>query len=523
MFEALQSGLPAPDAVSGRVFWTLGDGPTQEDLRVSPRCLEAELKAQVLLSEEILASASYFYESPLTQSLVVGSARGLVRDGELRLFIGSDLENFEHHANEKARKSPSGMLEYGRPAKLARLSRQLDRLTEPLFRRPVDISGSIVEMWLADVMDIRTGTLGGLACEVDGVAGGTTVALFSQIAAERMGDFVWPFILPRLQSNGFPVHRLPAVKHRLNQLYARASAEAVGAFIDVADPTPCGAAVTHDSAQDPFLLLKSLRALGLLPEFLSLTVDQVRDLKWTVGWTAFRPLYLALVDAAVGTHSDTATALPLLQHARRSGLTREEFAAALAQVLHCEVNRWSLDKCATLGQRFLALTDVFGDNPVALLERSVREELPQMTGKRAASSPLAFIVHGHDTALRLDLKNYIQNTLGWQEPVILAEKPSSGRTLIEKFEDHAEKADYAFVLLSPDDLMKDSEVRARQNVVFELGFFVGYFGRKSGRVLALRKGDVRFPGDLDGVVYIDVSAGIAAAGEEIRRELSTSR
>lgn len=146
-----------------------------------------------------------------------------------------------------------------------------------------------------------------------------------------------------------------------------------------------------------------------------------------------------------------------------------------------------------------------------------------MTGKRAASSPLAFIVHGHDTALRLDLKNYIQNTLGWQEPVILAEKPSSGRTLIEKFEDHAEKADYAFVLLSPDDLMKDSEVRARQNVVFELGFFVGYFGRKSGRVLALRKGDVRFPGDLDGVVYIDVSAGIAAAGEEIRRELSTSR
>lgn len=175
-----------------------------------------------------------------------------------------------------------------------------------------------------------------------------------------------------------------------------------------------------------------------------------------------------------------------------------------------------------MSERFLTLTDVFGDNPLALLERSLREEMPQMTGRRVAATPLAFIVHGHDSALRLDLKNYIQNTLGWQEPVILAEQRSGGRTIIEKFEDHAERADYAFILLSPDDLTSDSETRARQNVIFELGFFVGYFGRKSGQVLVLRKGDVRLPGDLDGVIYIDVSAGIAAAGEEIRRELSVS-
>lgn len=86
MFEPPRPGLSPSEPVPGRVFWTLGDGPTQEDLRVSRRWLEAELKAQILLSDEILASASYFYESPLTQDLILGPARGLVREGDLRFF-----------------------------------------------------------------------------------------------------------------------------------------------------------------------------------------------------------------------------------------------------------------------------------------------------------------------------------------------------------------------------------------------------------------------------------------------------
>lgn len=522
MFEPPRPGLSPSEPVPGRVFWTLGDGPTQEDLRVSRRWLEAELKAQILLSDEILASASYFYESPLTQDLILGPARGLVREGDLRFFVGSDLQNFEHHASEKARKSPREMLEYGQPAKLARLSRQLDRLADPMFRRPVDISGRIVELWVADLDDDRPGTLGGIACEVDGFAGGVTNALLAHIAGERRGDFVWPFVLPRLRGNGFPQHRLGEVKYRLNQMYARASAETVDAFTDLADSISIGSRATHTATQDPFLLLRSFRALGLLADFLKLSVDQVRDLKHTLGWTAFRPLYTELVDGVASLQRDVTTVLPLLQHARSRVVTREEFVSALARVLHEELDWWSFERCATMSEKLLALTDVFGDNPLALLGRSLREEIPQMTSGHVVATPLVFIVHGHDAALRLELKNYIQNTLGWQEPVILAERPSGGRTIIEKFEEHAEKADYAFILLSADDLMKDSEVRARQNVIYELGFFVGHFGRKSGQVLVLRKGDVRLPGDLDGVVYIDVSAGIAAAGEEIRRELRLS-
>ena len=142
----------------------------------------------------------------------------------------------------------------------------------------------------------------------------------------------------------------------------------------------------------------------------------------------------------------------------------------------------------------------------------------------AKKAPLAFIVHGHDEMCLMELKDYIQNTLKWQEPIILRDQPSIGRTIIEKFEEQAARIDCVFVLLTPDDEGKkfntnDEKRRARQNVVFELGFFYAQLGRKSGRVLALHKGSLEIPTDIQGVIWIDISNGIKAAGEEIRKEI----
>jgi len=136
-----------------------------------------------------------------------------------------------------------------------------------------------------------------------------------------------------------------------------------------------------------------------------------------------------------------------------------------------------------------------------------------------------FIVHGHADQLKLELKNYIQNTLHLPEPVILHEQPSLGRTIIEKFEDYAASSALVFVLLTPDDLgasaadPDDTKRRARQNVIFEMGYFLGMLGRESGRVLLLHKGPLELPSDLSGVAYIDISSGVEAAGELIRREI----
>lgn len=136
-----------------------------------------------------------------------------------------------------------------------------------------------------------------------------------------------------------------------------------------------------------------------------------------------------------------------------------------------------------------------------------------------------FIVHGHDDKTKLEVKNYLQNRLHLPEPIILHEQPNLGRTLIEKFEDLSATADVAFVLLTPDDLIipaKSSDAekrRARQNVILELGFFLGLLGRRSGRVFLMYKGQLELPSDLSGVVYLDIGKGVEAVGEQIRLEI----
>lgn len=113
-----------------------------------------------------------------------------------------------------------------------------------------------------------------------------------------------------------------------------------------------------------------------------------------------------------------------------------------------------------------------------------------------------FVIHGHDEAARETVARFLEK-LGL-EPVILHEQANKGRTIIEKFEDLADVA-FAVVLLTPDDMggLKDEQTepksRARQNVILELGFFLGKFGRQ--RVCPLTKGDVETPSDYDGVVY----------------------
>lgn len=137
----------------------------------------------------------------------------------------------------------------------------------------------------------------------------------------------------------------------------------------------------------------------------------------------------------------------------------------------------------------------------------------------------SFIVHGHDMSAVSELKDYLKDDLGFAEPVVLSDCPSYGKTLIEKFEHYARNVDVTFVLLTPDDVGGLAETvvhnrRARQNVVFEYGYFLGVFRRRSGRVILLHKGAVEVPSDLHGIVYIDISQGIRAAARQIRAELA---
>lgn len=140
--------------------------------------------------------------------------------------------------------------------------------------------------------------------------------------------------------------------------------------------------------------------------------------------------------------------------------------------------------------------------------------------------PRTFVVHGQNNPALLSLLTFIQRNLGWPAPSILRELPSHGRTIIEKFEDVAETVDVVFVLLTPDDKIasprapNDSKRRARQNVIFELGYFYAKLQRSGGRVILLYRGHIELPSDIAGIVYVDISKGVEASGEALRRELA---
>jgi predicted nucleotide-binding protein len=117
-----------------------------------------------------------------------------------------------------------------------------------------------------------------------------------------------------------------------------------------------------------------------------------------------------------------------------------------------------------------------------------------------------FVVHGRDEGVKLSVAAFL-NRLGLN-PIILHDQPDQGRTVIEKFEDHSATSGFAVVLLTPDDtgglVGGQAELRARQNVVFELGYFIGKLGRS--HVCALKADDVEEPSDLRGILYVPLDA-----------------
>lgn len=126
------------------------------------------------------------------------------------------------------------------------------------------------------------------------------------------------------------------------------------------------------------------------------------------------------------------------------------------------------------------------------------------TDKLTISNKKVFIVHGHDAGLKETTARFIDK-VGLRS-IILHEQANNGKTIIEKFESNSDVA-YAVILLSPDDLGRSVNddpdtfnFRARQNVIFELGYFIAKLGREN--VCAIIKGPIETPSDYDGILYL---------------------
>lgn len=197
------------------------------------------------------------------------------------------------------------------------------------------------------------------------------------------------------------------------------------------------------------------------------------------------------------------TALAIDTH----GNYHSEFERAKATLLKC------------LELAISALTeDAFGELRVAA-----------STTSSPALSNKVFIVHGHDGALKTDVERFVHQ-IGL-EPIVLHRQVDQGQTIIEKFEQHSDVG-YALILLTPDEIAytidqsdlpdekRIKEYRARPNVIFEFGYFVGKLGRS--RVCCIHKENVVVPSDLSGLIYKKVVDSVEPEAFSIIRELKAA-
>lgn len=158
-----------------------------------------------------------------------------------------------------------------------------------------------------------------------------------------------------------------------------------------------------------------------------------------------------------------------------------------------------------------ALTQIVEDEYQVDASRANSPVQPETDQTESNPERLAsvFVVHGHDNEMRLEVCRFIEQID--MEAIVLSESVNQGRTIIEKLEDEGDRAGYAVVLVSPDDVGgkdrgegADLEGRPRQNVVFELGLFIGKLGRQ--RVCLLKRGEVDILSDIHGLVYTSWSS-----------------
>jgi predicted nucleotide-binding protein len=186
-----------------------------------------------------------------------------------------------------------------------------------------------------------------------------------------------------------------------------------------------------------------------------------------------------------------------------------------------------------IGLNLIVQTKDRNSNTVALnidesrpqIEVGTRDKVPNATGP--GQDRAIFVVHGRNEAMKQTVARYVER-LGL-DPLILHEQVNRGCTIIEKFERNAAQASFAIVLMSGDDeggpvnSPKQRNLRARQNVVVELGYFTALLGRSN--VCVLVSDGVEIPSDYLGVVYtkydaaggwkLDLARELVSAGYEV--------
>lgn len=177
-----------------------------------------------------------------------------------------------------------------------------------------------------------------------------------------------------------------------------------------------------------------------------------------------------------------------------------EMAEGAAERMHFRRNQLEI-----LGRTLDQIFEIRANSELAVPESS-------------SPSPRVFISHGRASDWR-EVQSYIERDI--KIPTLeLAQEPNLGRTVLQKLEQEAAGCTSAVIVMTGEDMDADGNLRARENVLHEIGFLQSEFGLSA--VCVLYEEGTSIPSNIHGLVYIPFPKGrVEATFGALTRELNS--
>ena len=194
--------------------------------------------------------------------------------------------------------------------------------------------------------------------------------------------------------------------------------------------------------------------------------------------------------------------LPKKKKSRKSPKPEEKFKSKIPAKPKIQPSLMSSIKSLFQDETNAESETVIPESAPLALDGIKKTDLP----RESRVPPRIFLVHGAGT----DMKKTVSDVLIQFElkPILTREEPNIQKTMMQKLTEYPD-INCAVVILSADDFAyeksakpKDAKLRAFQGVVFEMGIFIGKFGRNKVIILHPEKSNFELPSTYFDAVYI---------------------
>jgi hypothetical protein len=306
------------------VFWSSGNEPTQKIYSLSKEEILLHIKALYLLSDKIIGSGSFFFESIITREIVCNkNSQGfdnLFKNGSILFFTEEHIDSFTEHGLRKMERSPESTIAYKNKKLVIEMGKYLDSIGNILRRPSIDISNKIVELWIKDLLSDEPYSLGGhLKRNVKDKKRFNDLRIFLiKIAQSRDKDFVWEFLYPELKKHNFSKPFIFLCRKRLAQMYGFSTAELLGVYPDRIDFALASPYITLNSKYDSSLFIFCMEILGVLDCLKYIDYCSLKKLKdESEEFRYFKNFYFRMIEATANVKKDINIWLPIYRDAER--------------------------------------------------------------------------------------------------------------------------------------------------------------------------------------------------------------